>query len=67
MEMEEDINSLEQEIKMLEDSKLEMRKEFKFLELIPVQRASPPIPSSLPPPPSPAILVFIYFIFTTLI
>ena len=35
--MEEDIDSLEVEIKKLEESKLNMRKEFSFLESIPIQ------------------------------
>eukprot|EP00026_Physarum_polycephalum_P003570 Phypoly_transcript_03583.p1 GENE.Phypoly_transcript_03583~~Phypoly_transcript_03583.p1 ORF type:complete len:722 (+),score=123.02 Phypoly_transcript_03583:31-2166(+) len=39
LEVEEDINSLEEEIKRLEHSKLTMRKEFAFLESIPIQQA----------------------------
>jgi hypothetical protein len=43
MEMEEDINGLEAEIKKLEESKLDMRKEFSFLASVPIQREPPPI------------------------
>lgn len=38
MELEEDMNSIEEEIKKLEEKKREMRKEFSFLEAMPIQR-----------------------------